>query len=83
MSLISKSCEILLNLIIRRNAEKRFLSEKEEETITWRQLLGTISQTTDSLIEDFSKNFHYNKDKILDERQIYLWNNDFNVHSTI
>ena len=58
------------NLTIRRNAEKRLMyPKKEEERITWRQFLGIVSHTTDSLTEDLSKNFHDNKDQLLDEYQ--------------
>ena len=70
------------NLTIRRNAEKRLMyPKKEEERITWRQFLGIVSHTTDSLTEDLSKNFHDNKDQLLDEHQIFFDPNDVGVGS--
>ena len=46
-----------------------------------RLFLGIVSQTTDSLTEDLSKIFHDNKDKLLDEHQIFFDPNDVGVGS--
>ena len=70
------------NLTIRRNAEKRLMyPKKEEERITWRQFLGIVSHTTDSLTEDLSEKFHDNGDQLLDDHQIFYDPNDVGVGS--
>ena len=55
--------------------------KKEDERITWRQFLGIVSHTTDSLTEDLSKKFHDNGDQLLDDHQIFYDPNDFGVGS--
>ena len=52
--------------------EKHLLSEKEKERITWGQILGIVSHTTDSLYEDLSKTFHDTKYQFLEEHRIFL-----------
>ena len=47
--------------------------KKKEDRTKWRQSLGIVSHTTDSLYEDLSKTFHDTKYQFLEEHRIFLW----------
>ena len=59
------------NLSVRRAAE----SKLSDGVYTWREFLGAVSYTTDSLSQRLQKEFRDNGDQLIDDHEIYLETN--------
>ena len=64
------------NKTLRGKAEDRLMSENKEEKINWREFLGIVSFTTNSLVDKLEEVFKDNNDQLLDDHEIFYDVND-------
>ena len=56
---------------MRGKAEDRLMSENKKERINWREFLGIVSFTSNSLVDKLEEVFKENNDQLVDDHEIF------------